>query len=115
MIVLAVLLGGLSTVSLGLLIGSTSDNSTTVNLWVGLAIMVLLIPVFLWTSLLTKLSPLVKTLLQVLPSVAMSNLVNYSLTEIFLFRDVLVNTLVLVMFVLLMLTLVSWRLRRMDR
>ena len=113
--VLAVLLGGLSTVSLGLLIGSISDNPTTVNLWAGLAIIVLIIPVFLWTSILPKLSFQAKTLLRVLPSVAMSNLINISFTEKYLFREVIINSLILAMFVIIILSLVSWRFRRMDR
>jgi ABC-2 type transport system permease protein len=114
-VILAVLLGALSTVAVGLLFGISFDNPTTVNLWVGLVIVVLLFPIFLWTSIVAKLTPPLTTLLQALPSVAMSNLIGMSLTNKFIFKDALVNSIIMILFSLVFLGLVSWRIRRIDR
>jgi ABC-2 type transport system permease protein len=113
--VVAVILGGLCSVTLGLFLGSLSNTATTINLWVGIAIMVLLIPVFLWSSIPTKLSPALIKILNLLPSVAMSNLINNSFREGFLFSDVFLDILILISFGTLMSILVIWRIWRMDR
>jgi ABC-type transport system involved in multi-copper enzyme maturation permease subunit len=115
LIILAVVLGGLCAVSIGLLVGTLFETATTVNMFVSLLIAGLLMPMYLWTSLAPKLSPLLKTLFQGLPSIAMYKIVRLSFTEFPDLNIVLGNTAILMGWILTLLILVAWRIRRLDR
>ena len=79
------------------------------------ALIVFLLPVFLWGSVAPKLPEVVQTLAQGLPSLAMFQMVGLSQVESVTFRQVSPQILVMGMFVLLMFSLVAWRTRRLDR
>jgi len=113
-VLLAVVLGSLSTVSVGLLLGSTFENFTTVNMWVGLTIVAFMAPVFLWTSIVSKLNPTLRVFFQSLPSVAMANMVNISFTNLDSKQEILANSLVMVAFSMVILVLVGWRISKGD-
>jgi hypothetical protein len=113
--VLAVVFGSLSTVSVGLLFGSIFDEFINVNMWVGLIIVVFMVPVFLWTNIATKLSPPLKTFFQILPSMAMSNLMTISFSNQPAFQEVFTNSLIMIVFSIFILSLVGWRIHRLDR
>jgi ABC-2 type transport system permease protein len=114
LVILAVFLGSLASVSLGLFFGITFKNFTTINLWVGIAIVLLLIPAFLWTGIQNKLSIPIRILFQAFPSFAMSNMVGVSLLEGSSFTDIWDNTAVLIGFVIVTLSLVWWKIWKMD-
>jgi ABC-type Na+ efflux pump permease subunit len=115
LVILGVILGALASVSLGLFFGITFKNITTVNLWVGIGIVLLLFPTFLWTSIQNKLSTPIRILFQAFPSFAMSNMVGVSLLEGFSFTDILGNTVVLIGFVIVTLSLVRWQIMKLDK
>jgi hypothetical protein len=112
--ILGVILGGLSAVVTGLLLGSIFDNFTTTNLWVGLIIAVFQLPVFLWSSIAPKLPVLVRRAFEYTPSLAMSTMSRISFVETVPMDQVLLNMAVMGVFVLVMLGLVGLRIRRMD-
>jgi len=113
--ILAVILGGLSAVSVGLLVGSLLNTPTNVNMVVGLLLMAFLLPMYLWTSLAPKLSPILQPAMAALPSIAMYKLVRLSFTEIPTVDLLGSNILILLAWVFVALGLVAWRIRRLDR
>jgi ABC-2 type transport system permease protein len=114
-VLLAVFLGGLSAVSVGLLVGALFDAPTNVNMFVGLLLAFFLVPMYLWTSLATKLSPFLQTLVLALPSVAMYKLVGLSFTETPPTSSIGINLLILLAWIFITLGLIAWRIRRLDR
>jgi len=115
LMMIAVLLGGLSAVSIGLLIGIFFDSPTNVNMVVALLLAGLLMPMYLWTSLASKLSPFLQSIMAALPSLAMYKLVRLSFAEVTGENAVLINIAILLSWILVMLGLVGWRIRRLDR
>jgi ABC-type Na+ efflux pump permease subunit len=114
-VLLAVFLGALCAVVTGLLVGTIFDNITTVNLWIGMIIVFFLLPIFIWSSIAPKLPETIQTLAQGLPSLAMFKLVGLSLAETVTLNQVSPYVLVMAMFILLMVGLVAWRIRYLDR
>jgi ABC-2 type transport system permease protein len=115
LIILAIILGGLCAVSIGMLVGALLEIATTVNMFIGLLIAGLLMPMYLWTSLSPKLSPFLKTVFQSLPSIAMYKIVRQSFTEVASSSVIWINAAILLVWSLVFLALVAWRIRRMDR
>jgi len=113
--ILAIILGGLCSVSIGLLMGALFETPTTVNMFSGLLIAVFLMPMYLWTSLAPKLSPFLQLLFEALPSIAMYKIVRQSFTEIPGLNVIWINVAILLAWMLAMLGLVAWRIRRLDR
>lgn len=113
-ILLAIIFGGLSAVSIGLLVGIFFDTPTNINVFVSLLLAVLLMPMYLWTSLAPKLSPFIQMLFEGLPSIAMYKLVRLSFTEVASLNMMGVNIAILLAWILVMLGLVAWRIRRLD-
>lgn len=113
--ILAVLLGALSAAAVGLLLGSIFENPTTLNMWVGLVIVLFILPVYLWISAISRLTPIIVKIFQLLPTVAMSKLIIFSLTKPIKYMDVLNNSLVMVGFSIIMVLLVSWRINQIGR
>jgi ABC-2 type transport system permease protein len=111
---LGVLLGSTSAVCLGLLLGTLSNNPTTINLWAGIAIILFLFPVFIWTSHASKISPLIRILIQALPSVAMSNLVMNSLFQTANHSGLWGYSAILIVFSGINISLVRWHFSKMD-
>jgi len=114
-VLLTVICGSLFAVSLGLLIGTLCDNPTNMNMWGGLLIAVLIVPMFLSTTVGPNFPPVIQAMLPWLPSVAMADLMRLSFAEDTFPMPTLFNLGVLIGFTLLLLVLVVWRLRQMDR
>lgn len=111
----AVILGATSSIAVGLLIGALSNQPSSVNMWSGMAIVLFLVPVFLWTSIAPKLSPGFRLALQGIPSIAMSNLLHLSFSQKPAFQEVALLLAGMAVFSVVVLGLVGVRLRRMVR
>ncbi len=114
-VILAVFLGALCAVVTGLLLGTIFENTTTINMWIGLIIGFFLLPVFLWPSIAPRLPDAIQTLAQGLPSLAMFQMVGLSLSEMVSLSQVFPYLFVMVVYILLMFSLVAWQTRRLDR
>ncbi|MFC1996430.1 ABC transporter permease [Chloroflexota bacterium] len=114
-IIMAVFLGGLCAVSIGLLVGTMIETPTNVNMVSGLLIAGFLIPTFLWTSMAPKLSPFILSLIELLPSIAMYEIVRQSFTDIPTMNVVWVNFAILLIWIIVIMGAVGWRIRRLDR
>jgi hypothetical protein len=112
---LAFLLGAAFAVAFGLLLGIISENPTTVNLWVGLLLMLLLVPMLLAELVSAKLPAVVQVILPWMPSVAMGKLVGFSMAGAVPAMAIWSDVGVLAIEALILYTLVIWRVRRSDR
>jgi ABC-2 type transport system permease protein len=114
-IALSIILGGLSAVSVGLLVGVLIDTPTNVNMFVSLLLAVFLMPMYLWTSLAPKLSPFLNSVISAFPSIAMYKLVRLSFTKTPTVSLLGINIIILLAWIFALLGLVAWRIRRLDR
>jgi ABC-2 type transport system permease protein len=113
--IVGVLVGSVFTVSIGLLAGSIFENPGSMNLWLGLILIVLMIPVLLGQLVTANLLPVVSNLLPLLPSMAMSTVIRMSFANRVQVGQLLQNLGVMVVGATILLALVAWRLRRLDR
>jgi ABC-2 type transport system permease protein len=113
--VLAVLGGALFTVAIGLLVGTLFDHQGTMNLWLGLILILLIMPVFLGQTVGERLPEAIVVVFPWLPSVAMARLVRISLSNNLVLDQVALNLAIMLGFAALVLAAVVWRVRRMDR
>jgi hypothetical protein len=111
----AIFLGATSSIAVGLLIGALSKQPSSVNMWSGMAIVLFLVPVFLWTSIAPKLAPGLRLALQAIPSIALSNLMHLSFSRQPAFKEVALLLGGMAIFTAVVLGLVGVRLRRMAR
>lgn len=112
---LAFALGAGFAVAVGLLLGIVSENPTTVNLWIGLLSMLLMVPMLLVELVSAKLPAVVQAILPWMPSVAMEKLVGFSMAGVVPTMDVWSNAGILVAEALVFYILVVWRVRLSDR
>jgi len=113
--ILAVVCGAFFTVAIGLLVGTLFENQGTMNLWLGLILLVLIMPVFLAQTMGARLPQIFSAIVPWLPSVAMSKVVKISFSNHLPVDQLLTNVGMMVGFTVVLLTLVAWRVRRMDR
>jgi hypothetical protein len=113
--VLAVLLGGAFAVALGLLVGILSDNPTTVGLWGSLLLFGLIGMTMLNTFTNINLPPVIQTLLDYSPTVALSDLLGFSLAGDFPLMQLWTNSAALLIAAMIIFGLLTWRLRLADR
>ncbi|MBW8011465.1 MAG: ABC transporter permease subunit [Chloroflexi bacterium] len=113
--ILAAVCGTLFAAALGLLMGSLFDNPQSMNLWLGMIMAALLLPVFLANSMKADWPQAVRFLLTWMPSTAISKVFRISLSGIVPEDQVLLNLGVVVGSATLLLTIVVWKVRRMDR
>lgn len=113
--IVGVLLGALFTVSIGLLIGTIFDNPGAMNLWLGLVIIVLLIPMLIGQTISSNWPRIIVDLLAFLPSVAMSRVIRMSFSNVVLADQLLQNLGVMFGGAVLLLAAVTWKVRRFDR
>lgn len=112
---LAVLASALFTVSLGLLFGVLFEQQASMNMVMGLTLMFLMVPVILAATSIANYPPLLQTILPWLPSVAMVEFFSASFSQTLDGGTLLFNLSILVGTALLLLALVTARVRRMDR
>jgi ABC-2 type transport system permease protein len=113
--ILAILVGACFTVAVGLFVGMLFDHQGTMNLWLGLILLLLLMPVFLDQAMGDKLPEVIRVVVPWLPSVALSNLIRISLTNNIMLDQIGLNIGIIMAFAILILTAVAWRLRNLDR
>jgi ABC-type transport system involved in multi-copper enzyme maturation permease subunit len=109
------IIGALFTVSLGLLMGTIFENPTNLNMWLALITILLMVPVFLSQTMRASLPIALRTIMQNLPSVAMSRLVRSSFSSAPLMDSTWIDLGLLVGPTILLLVLVVMQVRRMDR
>lgn len=112
---LAVLASALFTVSLGLIFGVLFEQQANMNMVMGLALMLLMVPVILAGTSVANLPPFVQAVMPFLPSVAMLKLFAGSFSKMLDLESLVSNFSILVGTALLLLLLVTARVRRMDR
>jgi ABC-2 type transport system permease protein len=112
---LAVLASALFTVSLGLLFGVLFEQQASMNMVMGLTLMLLMVPVILAATTITNYPPLIQTILPWLPSVAMVELFSASFSKTLDWGTLFFNFSILAGTALLLLVMVTARVRRMDR
>lgn len=110
LIMLTLLLSAITGVAIGLVIGVLFDNSSTTNMIAGLGIATLSIPMYIWHTLAGKVSPVVLNLISWLPSISMYKLSHLSMTQQPAFTIILPLIGKLVVVILGLFALVSWRL-----
>lgn len=113
--VIAVLAGALFTVSVGLLLGVLFEQQANMNMVMGLVLILLMVPMLLSLAPAANIPASVKTVLPFLPSVAMGRLFSISFSNVVEFAALLLNLSVLFGFAIVLLLLVTWRVKRMDR
>jgi len=112
---LAVVAMALFTVGLGLVFGVLFDKPANMNMFMGLTMMLLMIPTLLSLAASTALPPALQSLLPYVPSVAADKLFRMSFSNVIDPGALLFNLGVLFGIALVLLLLVVWRVRRMDR
>jgi ABC-type Na+ efflux pump permease subunit len=112
---LAFLLGAAFAVAVGLLMGIVSENPATINLWMGLVLMLLLVPMLLVELASAKLPAVVQAIVPWTPSVAMAKLVGFSMVGAVPAVSIWSNAGILAVESLVFYALVVWRVRRSDR
>jgi len=113
--VIAVLAGALFTVSVGLLLGVLFEQQANMNMVMGLVLILLMVPMLLSLAPTANIPASLKTALPYLPSVAMGRLFSMSFSNVVDFAALLLNLSVLLGFAIVLLLLVTWRVKRMDR
>jgi ABC-type transport system involved in multi-copper enzyme maturation permease subunit len=113
--IVGALVGALFTVSVGLLVGSIFDNPGSMNLWLGLVLLVLMLPVLMGQLISSNLPQIVTDLLPLLPSVAMSKVIRMSFSSVVLTDHLLQNLGVMIVGAGVLLSLTAWKIRRLDR
>ena len=112
--IVAVLCGALLSVGLGLMLGIFFENKPLLNTWVMILLQPLLIPVFL--SMIDPILPeALRTALPWVPTVALSMLFRISLTSGATLAQVMTHLGVVLASVVLVLAVVVWKVRRVDR
>ena len=112
---LAVFASALFTVSLGLLFGVLFEQQTSMNMVMGLTLMLLMVPMILSATSTANFPPVLQTILPWLPSVAMVELFSASFAPMLDLGILLPNLAILIGMALLLLLMVTTRVRRMDR
>jgi ABC-2 type transport system permease protein len=113
--ILAVVSGALFAVSVGLLAGAVAKNQATVNLWMGLMSLMMLLPIFLVRSTSSRIPTIVQTVASWIPSVAFHKLLACSMAGNLDDAPIWLNVTILVGAALVVLALVVWQVRRSDR
>jgi ABC-2 type transport system permease protein len=112
---LAVVAAALFTVGLGLLFGVLFEKPANMNMVIGLVSMLLMIPVILSLAASATLPAVLQDILPYMPSVAAGKLFSMSFSNVIDAGALVFNLGVLFGSALILLLLVVWRVRRMDR
>jgi ABC-2 type transport system permease protein len=115
MLSLGVLLGIGCAVSIGLFFGVYSDSGSTVNVWAGLGLGVLIVPAFLQFFANSGWPGFVQAILSYIPSAALARLVRSSMAGDVQAGLLSVDALILVLWSLFFFGLILRQLKRIDR
>jgi ABC-2 type transport system permease protein len=114
-VILAMLLGAACAVLIGLLFGVLSDAPSTVNMWAGIGLGTLIVPVFLQVFVNNQWPAFIRAVLPYVPSVAMSRIVQMSMAQSVQMPALLANVAVLAAWSVVIFALVVRQLRRIGR
>ena len=112
---LAVLAGGIFTVGLGLLFGVLFEQQQNMNMVMGVVLMGLLLTMIVGGQPSIQIPAFLKAALPYFPSLAMGKLCLMSFSKVVDVGALLFNVAILLGLALLLLLIVVWRVRRMDR
>jgi ABC-2 type transport system permease protein len=112
---LAVVAAALFTVGLGLLFGVLFEQPANMNMVMGLVMILLMLPALLSALTSSSLPAAVQAVLPYIPSVAAGKLFSMSFSNIIDANVLFLNLGVLLGTAIVLLLLVIWRVRRMDR
>lgn len=112
---LAVLAGALLGVGLGLLVGILAENEGTVQMWVGLLVVILMFPLMLVFVDSSKVPDWAASILDWLPATAMFDLFRLSFGNVWPAGEVAVKTAVILIAALLVYAITGWRLSLWER
>jgi len=113
--ILATICGTLFAVAVGLLVGSIFDNPGSMNLWLGVIVTVLLMPVLLNVMKVPSWPKIVTTIMSWIPTVALARVSGVSFSGSVPLGLVLPDLGIVVGSAVLVLALVVWKVRRADR
>ena len=112
---LAMLLGGIFAVAVGLLVGVLSDNPTTVGLWGSMLLLGLLGLTMVNAFAFIDWPPLLGTLIDYLPTIALVKMLGFSMAGEFPPPQLWLNSAALLIAALVVFGLLAWRLQLADR
>jgi ABC-2 type transport system permease protein len=113
--ILAVLLGSGLAVSLGLLIGIATENTTSMRLWGSLTLFLILALSILGVYQGSQWPPTIATLFDYLPTTAFLELLGFSMAGEIPTRQLWIHAALLSLSIAIILVLVRWRLRQVER
>lgn len=108
----AIFLGAAFAVALGLLMGIVFDDAASAGLWVGAAMLLLLVPSFL--EQVHRLPPLVRALIPWIPSAALAKLLTFSMVDAAPAGQLAQSAAGLLGTTALLYALVAWRVQRRE-
>jgi ABC-type Na+ efflux pump permease subunit len=111
--ILAVLVGALLAVGVGLLLGTLFESAQQVGAWMTIPIVALMAPIMLAT--LGNLPPIIEALLPWLPTIALGNLFLLSFSGNAVLAQALPDLALVLAWTLPLYAVVIWRVRRSDR
>jgi ABC-2 type transport system permease protein len=111
----ATICGTLFAVAVGLLLGTMFDNPQQMGLWMSLILLVLLVPVFLSMTMSYDWPEVLRFLFPRVPTSALAAVIRFSLAGSVPFDRVISNLAIVVGSGLVLLAVVVWLVRRMDR
>jgi len=112
---LTVVVGTVFAVAVGLLMGSLFDNPQNMGVWMGMVMMLLLIPAFADMMSSGNWPVILQTVLLRLPTALMSNLFRISFAEVVSLGPALGKLALIVAWSVPFYAAVVWRIRRSDR
>jgi ABC-type transport system involved in multi-copper enzyme maturation permease subunit len=110
--IFAVMMACALSVMLGLLLGGVADKMSSVNMWVGLFVLLLMLPIFVSGA--KNVPPVLNTIIDAIPSVAMMRLTMYAMTDNASWSLIQSDVLIMSIGFLVVFGLVLWRLRRVS-
>jgi ABC-2 type transport system permease protein len=113
--ILAAACGTLFAVAVGLLLGSIFDNPQNMSLWMGLTLIILLLPAFLSLAASSALPKLPRAIMPWIPSAALTKAIRISFSGSVPLDQVFLNLGIVLGSTILLLTTVVWIVRRSDR
>jgi ABC-type Na+ efflux pump permease subunit len=113
--ILAAICGTLFSVAVGLLMGTLFDNPQNLNLGMGAILMILMVPMLLVNFMGTNWPAIINVILPWIPSVALAHVIRISFSGSAPLAPILSNLGIVVGGALLILAIVVWRVRQLDR
>ena len=114
-VLLAVFLGGLVAVMLGLLVGILVENQSSLGMWIGMLLVILVVPSMAMGFSSSRLPAGLATFLSWTPGAAFNDLLRASMFAPVSTASLVKDAGVLAVTASLVFALVVWRIRRMDR